>query len=266
MKVFHSLIALFIFCSSFAQLSTQAQYDAYFSGKNFVCDNSDPEIKELMKLGLDCFQFESYYNAASNVFLKVIGKDSTNCDAYFLLGYSLRLQNKLNEATVFYYVADSLSGNKSYVFKQNLAFAAMAIGATDMARKKYTEMTQYFPESPEGYYGIALTSLELKDYDNGLKNADIAISKYESKDKGAFYVKGMLLTLKGNHDDALPYLEKVRRDFKKDDNFNAAYSICLYTLGSRDSDKKKLKEAGKIRALIEDKEKVIPELSEKLTF
>jgi hypothetical protein len=33
-------------------------------------------------------------------------------------------------------------------------------------------------ESPEGFYGIALTSTMIGDVDNGLKNIDIAIEKY----------------------------------------------------------------------------------------
>jgi hypothetical protein len=64
----------------------------------------------------------------------------------------------------------------------------------------------------------------------------------------------------------LPYLEKVRKEFKKDDNFNAAYAICLHAAGVQNNNKKQLKEASKTLDKIEDKVHVIPELLVKLTF
>jgi len=266
MRTFYTIVTLFTFLNAFAQFSQQAQYDDYFLGRSFICENTDPEIKKSMKLGIDCFRLKEYYGVATQIFLKVIKKDSTNCDAHFLAGYSLRLQNRLHEATIFYYIADSLSGNKSYVFKQNLAFTAMATGATTLARKKYTEMTQYFPDSPEGFYGIAATSLQVKDFDNGLKNADIALSKYKKEDKSALYIKGILLTITDKYVEALPYLEKAKGEFKKDDNFKAAYSVCLYKVGNENNDEKKLKEAGKIAKNFERKTEILPELLQKLTF
>lgn len=49
-----------------------------------------------------------------------------------------------------------------------------------LPRKKYNEIKQYFPENPEGYYGLALTSAMLEDTKSDLENLDISVQKYKS--------------------------------------------------------------------------------------
>lgn len=263
MRTFYTVIAAMLFMTLYGQTR---HYDEYFLGEKFICDNNDPEINKLMKLGIDCFQYPDYYGAATNVFLKVIEKDSSNCDAYFFAGYSLRLQNKPKEALAFYYVADSLSGNKSQVFKQNLAVTAFMLGADKVARKKYVEMTRFFPESAEGFYGIALTSLSIKDFESGLQCIDIALEKYNQENEEALYLKSILLVIRGKYDDAIPLLQKVKKTFKKDDNFNAAYALCLHVSGEESNDNKKRAESKKYLDRIKDRQRIFPELLEKLTF
>lgn len=251
-----SALLLLLALNGFAQ---QMQND-YFLGKNLICPPADAKDEEMLKLGIDCFQFEKYHPTATKIFTDLIKKDSTFCDAWFFAGYSLRIQGMVKEASVFYYMADSLSNNKSEVFKQNLATTLFMAGATKVARKKFTEMVRYFPQNPEGYYGIALTSLDIKDFENGLDCINKAIGKYTYNNQGAFYMKALLLTLTGQYSDGLHFLEKCKSQFKKDDNYNAAMAVCLYRTGGEKNDEKILKAADKAKAKVKEKDKVLPEL------
>lgn len=257
MKTILSALLVLLALNSFAQQKMQSDY---FLGKDLVCPPADPKAKEMLKLGIDCFQFEKYHPTATKIFTDLIKKDSTFCDAWFFAGYSLRIQGMVKEASAFYYMADSLSANKSEVFKQNLATTLFMAGATKVARKKFSELVQYFPQNPEGYYGIALTALDIKDYSNGLENINMAIGKYNYNNESAFYMKAMLLTLTGQYSDGLHFFEKCKGSFKKDDNYNAGVAVCLYRTGGEKNDEKILKAANKAAAKIKTRDNVVPEL------
>jgi tetratricopeptide (TPR) repeat protein len=244
------------------QTNVFAQTD-YFLGKRTYCEMpTDSETKKLFKLGIDCINLNLRIGAANRIFQDLIKKDKTFCDAYFFAGYTFRLSNMNKEAVVMYYIADSLSQNKSIEFKQNLAFTSIMVGKVDLARKKFKEITTFFPENPEGYYGIALTSTIIGDFDNGLENINIAEKKYTGENKDAQFLKAILLTLNKKHLESLQYYGKVQSNFSKDDNFNGNYALSLYEVGIATNDEKMLKKAKKHYGKVKDKS----ELAEDIKF
>src|SRR5690625_3300705 len=122
-------------------------------------------------------QSNMYVGSFAEVMTEMSRIDSTSCDAHFWARYAFRKSNMNKEAGAMYYMAHSLAQNKSLDYKQNLATVSMIIGADDLARRKFEEITQYFPNSPEGFYGIALTSTIIGDIDYGLENVNIAEKK-----------------------------------------------------------------------------------------
>ena len=246
-KILLLFVILFLNYNSFSQSD-------YFLGKRTYCDMpNQSDSRELYKLGIDCINQNLYIGGANQVFQKLIKQDSLFCDAYFFAGYTFRLSNMNKEAFAMYYMADSLSQNKSIEFKQNLAMMSVSIGNMRFARKKYLEMTKYFPTSPEGYYGIAITSPEIGDADFGLKNINIAEEKYVLENKDVQFIKAILLNLTGNYEDSIKYFEKVQSEFSKNDYFNGNYALSLYEIAIKSNDDKLLKKAKKHYNKVKDK-------------
>ncbi|MCL9806842.1 hypothetical protein NAT51_15005 [Flavobacterium amniphilum] len=236
----------------------------YFQGKRTYCEMpAGSETKKLFDLGMDCIKQNMYIGAANKIFQDLIKKDSSFCDAYFFAGYTFRLSNMNKEAVIMYYMADSLAQNKSIEFKQNLAVASMLVGNSKLSRKKFKEMTTYFPGNPEGYYGIALTSTLIGDFEYGLENIDKAEKIYNGHNDDSKFLKGVLLTLTGKHKESLEYYEKVRSRFSKDDNFNGNYALSLYEVAILNNDEKMLKTAKKHYQKVKDKSQLTDYLKSK---
>lgn len=216
-------------------------------------------VREIFPLGIQCIQNNLYLGSAVEIFSDVIKIDSTFCDAYFWKGYAYRMSNMNKEALVYYYVADSLAQNRSIEFKQNLATLSMIVGLDSLSRKKYEEIKEFFPNNPEGYYGVALTSTLLGDVDYGLENINIAERKYSQTNKDTQFLKAILLTLNARHEDALSYYEKVKGKFGKDDHFNGHYALSLYEQGKLKNDEKMLKDAKKYYKKIKNKNELTDE-------
>ncbi|MBL1219174.1 MAG: hypothetical protein D8M59_16980 [Planctomycetes bacterium] len=161
------------------------------------------------------------------------------------------------EATVYYYMADSLSNNKSIMFKLNLAATSAYTGRFQLARDKFVEIVEHFPESPEGYYGIATTAMSLGDFENGLKNINIALSKYNSNNQQigheVYLSKAILLTLSGKFEESLSVYEEINGRLKKDDNYLVHYAYSLKKVGQKKNDKKVLKKAYMLYRKVKDK-------------
>ena len=202
-----------------------------------------------------------YLRANSELFFRATKEDSTFCDAYFFTGYTSRLLNEFENALVFYYMADSLAVKPSVEFKQNLAMSAMILGSDEIARKKFDELKESFPENPEGYYGVGLTSTIIGDYENGINNLNQAISIYKNSSNpsitDAYYIKAILLTLSEKYEDAISYFEKSSK-FKKEPNYYTHYSLALLKTAQKNNDEKMLKEAKKMYGKIEDKTQIPP--------
>lgn len=259
MKIKFLLITLILSLNA----SVLAQTD-YFLGKRTYCNMPDAKSKELFDLGIECIHKNLYIGTANQIFRDLIKKDSTFCDAYFFAGYTYRLSNMNKEAVLFYYVADSLSQNKSIEYKQNLATTSFMIGKVDLSRKKFKEITTYFSESPEGFYGLALTSTAVGDFEYGLENIKIAESKYKSENTDAQFLKAILLSLNNKHNEAIEFFEKVQSKFSKDDSFNGTYASSLYEVAILTNDEKMLKKAKKHYEKVKNKDGLSEDLKLKL--
>ena len=237
--------------------STYSQSD-YFNGNYTICPKpNDRESVEDFQLGIDCIKANKYIGGANRLFLNLIKKDSTFCDAYFFAGYTYRLSNMDKAALNYYYIADSLSNNKSLIFKQNLAFMASKMGLFKLARKKYDEIKQYFPDSPEGFYGIASSSLFLGDIENGLENINISIRKYNEQrikiGDEIYLVKGVLLTRNEKYIESVEVFEKLSGKITKNDEFRINYAYSLIKNGKALKDENLIKKAKKVFEKIGDK-------------
>lgn len=237
------LLVLVVFCSTLA-----FSQDNYFLGKTNFCTPEKSESKKSLDMAFLGLQFPKYYGGLTNLLVKVVEEDRGYCDAYFMAGYLFRLQDMHKEALVLYYAADSLSQNKAPIFKQNLAIQYMRFGKVDKARAKYEEMVKYFPTNPEGYYGIANTAISIGDYDHGLQNLKEAENIYRNNGNvknDVIYMFGMLHFLKDDYDNALPYLEKAHSTYKKDEGYQAVYTLTLIKVGKNKNDEKLIKKAQK---------------------
>ena len=248
----------------------------YFEGKNLYCKSENPESIKLFNLGIETLFLnksldKKYLKITSNVFFDAYKKDTTFCDALFFTGYTLRLLDDKN-ALALYIAADS-SYNKSIEFKTNLAAECLRYGnekAIKIARKKYTEIIKLFPESPEGYYGFAITSPILGDYEKGLENVNIAVEKYKiinpKVKNDVIYLQGILLSMNSKHNEALENLDKVYSSYKKDFNFKVYYSLSLLKVSEEKKDDKMKKKALSIYEKIEDKDQIPKEIKDQLIF
>jgi tetratricopeptide (TPR) repeat protein len=247
----------------FIQL-TYSQSD-YFNGNYTFCTIPNDKVsKDNFQLGIDCIKANQYIGGANRLFLDLIKKDSTFCDAYFFAGYTYRLSNMDKPALAYYILADSISNNKSLIFKQNVAFMASKMGAFKFARKKYNQIKKYFPESPEGYYGVASTSIFIGDSDIGLENLNIAIEKYNEKGISLgdeiYLTQGILLTQNEKYKESIEAFEKLSGKITKNDDFRINYAYSLIKNGRAIGDENLIKKAKKIYEKIEDK----TNLSEKM--
>lgn len=249
----------------------------YFQGKRLYCRSTNPKALELFNIGIETLYLNTsldkkYLKMTSNVFFKAYQTDTTFCDALFFTGYTLRLLND-KKALALYIMADSIADNKSIEFKTNLAAEGLRYGtekSIKIARKKYNELIKFFPESPEGYYGFAVTSPMFEDVDKGLENINIAIEKYKTKNTelkdDVFYLKGILLALNKNYEEGLEFLESSYSSYKKDENFKIYYSLCLLKVSELKNDEKMKKKALKFYDKIENKEQIPIEVKELLKF
>lgn len=137
----------------------------------------------------------------------------------------------------------------------------MKVGRVDLAKKKYEEVIENFPYSPEGYYGVALISPIFGEFEYGLKNINIALSKYSKKRKDALFLKAILLTNLKRYDEAESLFESVKSNYKDDENFKIHYSLTLLKSAEKSNDIKLKKKAEKIYNSIRDKS-MIPEYFE----
>ena len=129
-------IAIFLLLGTSPSTYGQAYY---FDSSSTHCDFPDAESKKKFELGIRALQYKKYWGSAANIFVDLVKKDSTFCDAYFYAGYALRLQNEFRGATAMYYMADSLSQKPVLEFKMNLATTASYSGAVELAREGNTE-------------------------------------------------------------------------------------------------------------------------------
>ncbi len=250
------VLFFFIICL-ISQLNAQSNFTKNFDFNSTTCKFPVSEkAKQIFPLGIECIQRDIYLGSVVEIMTEMIKIDSTFCDAYYWAGYAYRKSNMNKEAVVMYYMADSLSQNKSLEYKQNLATTSMIVGADELARRKFEEIKQYFPNSPEGYYGIALTSTIIGDVEYGLENVNIAEKKYGQPNADTQLLKAILLTLNEKHEESLLYYEKIKNKFNKLDHFNGNYALSLFEIGTKNNDEKMLKLARKHYNKVKNKDEL----------
>lgn len=249
----------------------------YFEGKRLYCKSENARAMELFNTGIETLYLnksldKKYLKMTSDVFFRAYKTDTTFCDALFFTGYTLRLLNDKN-ALACYYMADSLANNKSIEFKTNLAGEALRFGneaSIKIARRKYNEIIKYFPESPEGYYGFAVTSPIYGDVEKGLENMNLAIEKYTLKNyelkDDVIFLNGVLLALNKKYEEGLESLEKCYSTYKKDENFKIHYSLCLLKVSEIKKDEKMKQKAMKFYEKIENKDQIPENIKPLLKF
>lgn len=246
----------------------------YFSGAVLNCRTENKEAKRLFDAGIKLMHLNEkmdpkYLAINADIFAKAILQDTTFCDAYFFAGYILNLSGNYREAYAFHKVADMKSKEPILIYKQNLAAVTLKVDLVDEARETYKEIVKYFPGSPEGYFGIALTTPQLGDYKEGLKNINQAQKLYHTdalEQDHVFFIKGILLTLDEQYEEAHANLKKVSTKYKKDLNFNIYYSLSLLKVAIATNDEKMKKEALKYYDKIADKNSIPPNLKNLYQF
>jgi len=261
----------FIFFILFGCLFTNslAAQSGYMSGNYKYCELS-PSFNEKFKLGMEALSYKKYEGVAAKIFLDIVKQQPNSCDSFFWAGYSFRMQNRNKEAFACFYIADSLNQNKSIEFKQSLAVTSFIIDKIDFSRAKYEEIIKFFPDSPEGYYGVAITSPMIGDFKNGLDNVLIAIEKYGDRNNEIMnqteLMLGLLLALNKNYDTALVHFDECSSKYKKDLNFNIYYSLSLLKVAETNNDEKMKKQAKKIYDRIANKDDIPLDLQAEFKF
>ncbi|WP_318642730.1 tetratricopeptide repeat protein [Flavobacterium ardleyense] len=249
----------------------------YMEGKRLYCKSENPEAMKSFDGGIEILYLnktldKKYLKLTAEVFFEAYQKDTTFCDALFFTGYTMSLLGD-QKAISFYLMADSLANNRSVEFKINLASEFIKFGtekSITLARKKYNEIKQYFPEDPEGYYGLALTSAMFGEPKIGLENLDISVEKYKKKNlevrSEVVYLRGILLAQDKQYEEGLVHLERSYDTHKRDEQFKIHYALCLLKVSEIRRDPKMMQKAKKIYDKIEDKSSISAATASLLVF
>lgn len=246
------------------QLNAQSDFTKKFDFNSTTCKFPDNErAKKIFPLAIESIKRDLYLGSVAEIMTDMIKIDSTFCDAYYWAGYALRKSDLNKEAVAMYYMADSLAQNKSLEYKLNLATTSMIVGADDLTRKKYEEIKEYFPNSPEGFYGVALTSTIIGDVGYGLENVNMAEKNYNQQNADTQLLKAILLTLNKKYEESLYYYDKIKNKFPKLDHFNGNYALSLFEIGTQKNDEKMLKLAYKHYNKVKNKDELTEMMREK---
>lgn len=201
------------------------------------CSTENQDILHLYEMGFKALEKPEYYNMAGKIFFQIVQMDKSLCDAYYYTGISLTKQDKDDAAYTYLYYADSLAAQPTLSFKTALATSALRIGNVGLARKKYEEIKQAFPNSPEGYYGLSLTATSIGDVVEGLVNTDRTLLKYKNtgnlpptREQEIYLIKAILLRMNQQYDKAIEFFEKSKEHFGSTTDYLANYALTTYEL------------------------------------
>ena len=221
-------LCLFVYVVSFGQESYSRQ-DDYVKHCDLVS-----EYEPLFALGLKLLKEEGKANMAGRVFLKVLDGNSSSCDASFLIGVALTLQEEHAKALPYYYMADSLAISPNTMFKQELAEASLRVNNIGFARVTYERMLDIDKANILGYIGLAITATSLGDYDKGLNSLASAELLVSSDDMEALadinFLKGILLVLNKEFLSAINVLEALPASYRTSKDYYIHYIIANYEL------------------------------------
>lgn len=238
-----------------------AQVDVPYSIADLACPTDNKELLDLYETGFSALQQTAYYNTAGRIFFQIIQQDKSLCDAYYYTGIALTKQDKDAAAYSYLYYADSLSTQPQMSFKIALAESALRIGNVGLARKKYEEIKQYFPQRPEGYYGLSLTATSIGDLVEGLVNTDRTLAKYKStggltpeREQEIYFIKAILLRMNAQYEKSIAFFEKSKEHFGTATDYLANYALATYELYKQTQEEKWKRESQHALEQIQDKD------------
>lgn len=249
---------------------------SYFKGEKLYCPTESVEAMELFKTGIKTLHLntslnKNYLDKTADIFFRAYQLDTTFCDAAFFTGYTYRLMDSKN-SLVFYYMADSLANNKSVEFKINLANEALKFDkeyGVKLARKKYLEVVNFFPDDPEGYYGMAFTSIIIGDVKDGLENINMSIYKYLENSMNVnddvYFLKAILLTMNGYYYESID-LFKESVNYKNNDQYKTYYALSLLKISEKNNDIKMKKKAQKLYKKIKNKDALTDDIRKSFSY
>lgn len=257
-KLYKFILVVWILRSGTACL---AQEEPSYSIAELACSTDNKEIIDLYETGFSALQKTTYYNTAGRIFFQIIQQDKSLCDAYYYTGIALTKQDKDDAAYTYLYYADSLATQPQMPFKIALAESALRIGNVGLARKKYEEIKQFFPERPEGYYGLSLTATSVGDLVEGLVNTDRTLAKYKNtgnltpeREQEIYFIKAILLRMNTQYDKAIEFFEKSKELFGTTTDYLANYALATYELYKQTREEKWKRESQQALEQIHDKE------------
>lgn len=234
-KYLTAFVVLFVFITGFAQMQNSNKYD--LDRVKFVCQPSSQEIKDLYTTGFAAMKSEGNIDIAGKIFLNILNKDESMCDAHFWIGVCLTEMKKEKNAVMYFYYADSLATKSNLIFKRELAEAGIRVGLLGLADQKYTEIIRDFPNETEGYLGLAVVATSSGNVKDGLSNLVLAESKLDSNAPLFFkqqnqiqLMYGILYTLRQEYEKAIEHLEKCKDSYKALDDWNANYAWATYNM------------------------------------
>lgn len=253
------LIVFWLFSVNvFCQSKKQPDY----TSDNLVCKTEDNEILALYEKGMMALENPEYSNIAGKIFFNIIKKNEKLCDAYFYTGKALTKQGKDRAAYTYLYYADSIAAQPVFEFKIGLAEAALRIDNVGLARKKYEEAKQYFPNNPEGYYGISLTATSIGDVVEGLVNTDLVLMRYKDygeltkvREQEIYLIRAILLLMNTQYEESLECFEKSKEHYGSTTDYLINYALVCYEMYLKTKEQK-WKEKSQ-NALLEIQDKTI---------
>ncbi len=236
---------LFIFLLFYTNIFSQTNNEGINKIDNLVCKTDDKDILALYEKGFMALENPAYSNIAGRIFFSIIQKDKNLCDAYFYTGKSLTEQGKDDAAYTYFYYADSIAKQPVLEFKIGLAEAALRIENIGLARKKYEEIKRYFPNNPEGYYGLSLTATSIGDVVEGLVNTDKTFMKYKDfgeltkiREHEIYFIRAILLRMNTQYEESISCFEKCKEDFGSTTDYLTNYALACYEMYLKTKDEK----------------------------
>ncbi|WP_299150226.1 tetratricopeptide repeat protein [uncultured Dokdonia sp.] len=182
--------------SKFYVLSPKSQANAFFKRGN--------EFKE-----------QNDYQSAEKEYKKAIKKDKYFVLAHDHLGVSYRFQKKFDEAIDSYEKSLDLFPEGDFALL-NIA-AVYSLKENDKkAIEYYLDLANFYPENPEGYYGIGKSNLLLGDNESALKNALTALILYKNQKSDKITDSEKLIELvrmKMERDGEMELFDKIMKEF-----------------------------------------------------
>jgi len=146
--------------------------------RNFYKMSDSPEAREYFEAGNKAFDSKDY-KTAIKFFLKAIKADTQWVLPYDNLGLTYRTTGNYQKA-IKYYGKSLQKYPEGRIALQNQAVAYTYLNDFLHAMNNYDQLIHLYPENPEGYFGTALISFMIKDYERALEFALYSHKMYVS--------------------------------------------------------------------------------------